>query len=115
MQCDLCCMWVHANCDNVSKEQYNAIQAFPPINNCVYFCTVNKCTVCFRSITNDWMKDHAGLSHPDSSVNTLQQDHGQLALAHGKIEKAVSDLANKFETLQLQEMKLADQIQNTSA
>ena len=21
IQCDLCCMWLHANCDNVSKEQ----------------------------------------------------------------------------------------------
>ena len=53
----------------------------------------------------------SGLFQPaaDSSINTLQQDLGQLASVNSKIEKAVSDLANKVETLQLQEMKLADQ------
>ena len=57
------------------------------------------------------MKHPAGLSQPGPSVNALHQDLGQLASTHYKIEKAV---ANKIETLQLQETKLADQIQNTS-
>ena len=98
-------------CDNVSKKQNNAIQAPSFIK---YFCKANNSAVCFRSITNDWMKHQASLSQPGPSDNTLHQDLGLLALAHSKIEKAVSDLANKIETLQLQETKLADQIQSTS-
>ena len=45
-----------------------------------------------------------------SLILLCNQDIVQLASVHSKIEKAVSDLANKIETLQLQEMKLADQI-----
>jgi len=49
-----------------------------------------------------------------SSLPSLHQDLGQLASAHSKVEKSMTDLANKIEALQLQETKLADQIQNTS-
>jgi len=96
IQCDLCCMWVHAVCDNVSKEQYNAIQVLSSINNCVYCCNV-------KSITNDWIKHQAGLSQPDFLTSTLAQDLEQLTSAHNSTEKAVSYLVNKIEMLQLLE------------
>ena len=114
IQCDLCRMWVHANCDNVSQEQYKAINTLSEINNCVYYCNINDCLTRLKSIINDWMIHQAGLPQPDLTVSTLSADLEQLASAHCKIEKAVSDLSNKIETLQLQETKLVDQIQTTS-
>ena len=114
IQCDLCRMWVHTNCDNVSQEQYKAINTLSEINNCVYYCNINDCLTRLKSIINDWMIHQAGLPQPDLTVSTLSADLEQLASAHCKIEKAVSDLSNKIETLQLQETKLVDQIQTTS-
>jgi len=114
IQCDLCCMWVHAYCDNISQDQYKAINALSEINNCVYYCNINKCQTRFKSIVNDWMSHQAGLPRRDLTDSTLAEDLDQLASAHCKIEKAVSDLSSKIETLQLQETKLVDQIQTTS-
>ena len=53
------------------------------------------------------MCHQSGLPQPDLSVSTVTED---LASAHSKIEKAVSDLSHKIEALQLQETKLVDQI-----
>jgi len=25
LQCDLCCIWVHAQCEGITEEQYNSI------------------------------------------------------------------------------------------
>jgi len=109
MQYNVTCAVAMASCDNISKEQYNAIKALSSINNCVYFCKVNNCAVHFRSITMIGL--NIRLVYPSlvaPSVNALQQDLGQLVSDHSKIEKAVSDIANKIEALQLQETKLAD-------
>jgi len=107
IRCDLCCSYVGA-CKQTAQlftsQKYT--QLLIEERACIY------CILLFlrniRSITNDWMKHQAGLSQADSSVNTLQHDLGQLASAHSEIEKAVTEI------LQLQETKLADQIQNTS-
>jgi len=42
------------------------------------------------------------------------QDLKQLSLAHNVLEKAVSDLTSKIDNLQVQELKLVDQIKTTS-
>ena len=56
------------------------------------------------SLTNDWVQHQAGLSLPDlASTSTLSYDLEQLYTVHSIIEKAMSDLSNKIETLQLQE------------
>jgi len=73
----------------------------------VYHCNVNNCSVHFKSIISDWIKQQA---QPDYSTSTLAQDVEQLASAHNTIEKA---LTNKTENLQLQETKLVDQMQIT--
>ena len=36
-------MWVHAKCDNLSQDQYKAINTLSEINNCVYYCNINNC------------------------------------------------------------------------
>jgi len=95
IQCDLCHMWVHAKCDNVSKEQYNAKQAHSVINNCVYFCKANNCAArswC-RILTEGPGWDKPAWCLIQSFVRILLKQTGQLASAHDKIEKAVSDLA----------------------
>ena len=51
------------------------------------------------------MCHQSGLTQPDLSVTTVTEDLDQLASAHSKIEKAVSDLSYKIEALQIQENK----------
>lgn len=114
IQCDLCCMWVHAKCENITQDQYKAIQSLSGTNNSVYYCNVNNCLTRFKSIVNDWMRHQSGLLQPDLSTSNVAEDIDQLASAHCKIEKAVSDLSQKIEALQVQETKLVDQIQTTS-
>ena len=55
IQCDLCCMWVHADCENISEQQYKAIENLSELGNSVYFCTINNCMTRFRNITNEWI------------------------------------------------------------
>jgi len=76
----------------------------------MYYYSIKNCLTHFKSIVNDWMCHQSGLPQPDLSVSTVTEDLDQLASAHGKIEKAVSDLSHKIEALQLQETKLVDQI-----
>ena len=107
-------MWVHADCDGVTNEQYNAIETLSTIANSVYYCSVNSCLARFRNLTNDWVQHQAyGLSKPDQSTSTLK-DLEQLSSAHNTLEKAVLDLTSRINNLQVQESQLVDQIKTTS-
>ena len=115
IQCDLCCMWVHAHCEGINLQEYNAIETLSSVANSVYFCTINNCQSRFRNITNEWIQHQAcGSSKPGSSAPTLSDKIESLTTAHNTIQKAVSDLSNKIVNLQSQESKLSEQIKSTS-
>ena len=40
IQCELCGLWAHASCENVTREQYKAIKSLSTLNNLVYYCTL---------------------------------------------------------------------------
>ena len=113
IQCDMCCMWVHATCDNVTKEQYKAIKSLSPLRNSMYYCNINNCLDRFNSITSEWIKYQANNSTQlETVVTNLTQQY--LSTEHVALQKAVSDLSSKIDNLQAQESKLSDQIKNTS-
>ena len=43
IQCDLCCMWVHTDCEGITEDQYNAIETLSTTSNSIYYCSVNNC------------------------------------------------------------------------
>ena len=112
IQCDLCCMWVHADCENINEQQYKAIKNLSELGNSVYFCAINNCMTHFRSITNEWIRHQAcGSSQP--SIPTLSDNIESLTSTYNTIEKAVSDLSSKIVNLQSQECNLSEQIKST--
>jgi len=115
IQCDLCCMWVHALCEGINLQEYNAIETLSQVSNIVYFCIINNCQSQFRNITNEWIQHQAcGSSKIELSAPTLSDKIESLTTAHNTIQKAVSDLSNKIVNLQSQESKLSKQIKSTS-
>ena len=44
IQCDLCCVWVHAECEGVSTEQYEKLSGIAStLCNVAYYCQLNCC------------------------------------------------------------------------
>ena len=44
IQCDLCCAWVHAECEGVSSEQYEKLSGIAStLCNVAYYCQLNCC------------------------------------------------------------------------
>ena len=50
IQCDLCCMWVHAMCEGIARgiNIAKAIKSVSMLDNIVYHCKINKCM--YRSL-----------------------------------------------------------------
>ena len=101
IQCDMCCMRVHAACDNVTKEQYKAIKSLSPLRNSMYYCNINNCLDRFNSITSEWIKYQAyDSTQLETVVTNLTQQY--LSTEHDALQKAVSDLSSKIDKLQAQ-------------
>ena len=43
IQCNLCCVWVHAVCEGITRDQYKAIKSLSSLDNLVYHCKINDC------------------------------------------------------------------------
>ena len=48
IQCDLCCVWVHAVCEGITWDQYKAIKSLSSLDNLVYHCKMNMIMIVFR-------------------------------------------------------------------
>jgi len=111
IQCDLCGMWAHTTCEGISREQFKAVKALSSLNNFVYYCQTHDCASRIKNITADWCQ-----SHDASQIETLVSDltKKNLTAEYSNIQKAVSDLSAKIDSLQAQELQLSSQISNTS-
>jgi len=43
IQCDLCGLWAHASCEDISKDQYKAIKSLSGLDSVVYYRHNNDC------------------------------------------------------------------------
>ena len=111
IQCDLCGLWAHASCEDISKDQYKAIKTLSALDNIVYYCRNNDCSSRIKYITSEWVKSQDS-SKIDKIVTNLTQQH--ISKEYQAIQKAVSDLSNKIIHLQAQESDLSTQIKNTA-
>ena len=111
IQCDLCGTWAHANCENITRDQYKAITSLSSLNNLVYYCHSHDCINRVKSIISDWIKAN-GTSEIKEVVTGLTQQY--LSSEHSALQKAVSDLSSRIDKLQAQELELTSEIKNTS-
>jgi len=59
IQCDFCGVWAHANCENISHDQFKAIKSFSSLHNFVYYCQANDCDSRIKTITIEWIQSRA--------------------------------------------------------
>ena len=51
VQCDLCGIWVHAECDGISVDQYKLLVSLTSsVDNIAYLCKFNSCQSRFKQI-----------------------------------------------------------------
>ena len=111
IQCDLCGVWAHANCEGVSRDQFKAIKSLSSLRNFVYYCQVNDCASRIKNITVEWIQSRAS---PQTDAEAADIAKQQLSSEYNIIQKAVTDLSAKIDNLQAQEQKLSTQITSTS-
>ena len=49
----MCCVWDHAVCEGIQRDQYKAIKSLFSLDNLVYHYKVNNCINRFKNITNE--------------------------------------------------------------
>ena len=55
IQCDLCHVWVHSECEGISNESYNKMnEIFSGIANVSYYCELNSCHSRIKQLVSDW-------------------------------------------------------------
>ena len=105
IQCDLCSTWVHANCENLTNDQYKVLGSSA---NIVYYCNFNSCASRVKYALAEWM-------HTSSSVITsLKESHSKFLLEYENLRKNLTDLSGKLDTLQSSETELHNHIKDTT-
>jgi len=104
IQCDLCYVWVHANCEGISDENYEALsQLSSRINNVAYFCQLNQCTSRSKQLI-------AAFINPTTNSNTLSSDQAKqfevvsvkvknLSMHTSDLESKLNEMSNKISKL----------------
>ena len=55
LQCDLCHCWVHSECEGISSELYEKLNAvFLRVTNVSYYCEFNCCNSRIKQLVSDW-------------------------------------------------------------
>ena len=111
IQCDLCGNWAHANCENITRDQYKIIKTLSSLHNLVYYCNTHDCTSRIKNIVSEWIQ-----THHSSEIKKVVEDLSKqyISSEHGALQKAVSDLSSRIDKLQAQELELSSQIKTTS-
>ena len=60
IQCDLCHVWVHSECEGISNESYNKMnEIFSGVANVSYYCELNSCHSRIKQLVSDWKLSHS--------------------------------------------------------
>jgi len=90
IQCDLCGIWAHAECEGIPSECYDSFNSvFGKVHNISYYCEANFCSSRIKQLIykfyND-LEEHIDLP----SLRSLQAEQGNL-------HRIISEMSNKFD------------------
>ena len=111
IRCNLCSVWVHASCENLTRDEYKGIKLLSKLDNLVYYCHAHDCYNRIKNIIHGWIETH-GTSQIEKMVGSLTKQC--LSSEHDALKKVVSDLSSRIDKLQAQELELTSQIKDTS-
>ena len=105
IQCDLCCYWVHASCEGLSRDDYKLFAQLAPaaMENFVYFCKLNKCHLRFKQLLST-----SSVCSPDAPtqsseiIEILQSNYSKLCDTVSALSTKINNLCSNSSQLQLQ-------------
>jgi len=109
IQCDLCCVWVHAHCEDISRDQYkNLNQLLSDISNVAYYCKLNHCFSHQKLLNSTLLKSSSSVSATSSDENAIQK----LLTQHQKLSSSCEQLTCKINDFCPQNSTLQNQFNN---
>ena len=92
IQCDLCGIWAHAECEGIPSECYdNFNSVFSKVHNISYYCEVNLCNSRVKQLIHNYYNDLEQRSHLPT-LKSLQAEQGNL-------HRLVSEVSTKLDNL----------------
>ena len=92
VQCDLCGIWVHAECEGIPSECYeNFNTVFSKVHNISYYCEVNCCNSRIKQLIHSYYNDLEERSNLPS-LRSLQAEQGNL-------HHLVSEISTKLDNI----------------
>ena len=99
VQCDLCGIWAHAECEGISNELYDKLSdVCANINNLSYFCEANHCNSRMKQLV---YAHHANLEQQVDipSLRTIQAEQANLHRLISEVSMKVDDLKSRNNVL----------------
>ena len=107
VQCDLCGVWAHAECEGISVELYDKFNAVcANVNNVSYYCEANHCNSRIKQLV------HAHYSNLDQQVDLPSLRALQVEQAN--LHRIISEVSNKVDNLNLRNKELLGEIEAAS-
>ena len=106
VQCDLCSVWVHAECDGISVDQYKALVSLTSsVDNIAYLCRLNSCQLRFKQMIfksvkaiNNQNELASRLEKVEAKLNEIVQEVGSKLENHSKTIQSLPSNASAVET-----------------
>ena len=101
VQCDLCGVWVHAECDGISADQYKLLVSLTSsVENIAYLCKLNSCQSWFKQMIFESVK----------AVNVQNELTSRLEKVEAKLNETVKEVSAKIDDLCSSNNNLKQQI-----
>ena len=105
VQCDLCGVWVHAECDGISADQYKLLVS--SVENIAYLCKLNR-LLPITVQANDFRICESSI------VNVQNELTSRLEKVEAKLNETVKEVSAKIDDLCSSNNNLKQQITTTS-
>jgi len=103
IQCDVCFVWVHAQCEGLSKDQYKVFaQLTATFPNIAYCCKLHGCLTRFNQLTAN-----------DTNVNKSDSKRTEeIAEKYSLLNQPITNLSSKIQHLSLNNTALENKLNN---
>ena len=90
VQCDLCGVWVHAECDGINADQYKLLVSLTSsVENIAYLCKLNSCQSRFKQMIFESVKIVAAQNELTSSLKNTE----------AKLNETIKEISVKIDSL----------------